>query len=83
MKQNSLQLSFHTCSLILNENGALQNKKPIVYITVTKWNYSLNGAEIIVCNDHKTLARFLNGKNANNKVNRWGLELATSYVTFK
>ena len=26
---------------------------------------------------------FLNGKNANNKVNRWGLELATYNITFE
>ena len=29
------------------------------------------------------LNRFLNGKNANNKVNRWGLELATYNMTFE
>ena len=29
------------------------------------------------------MARFLNGKNANNKVNRQGLELATYNITFK
>ena len=34
-------------------------------------------------NDHKPLAKFLNGKNANNKVNRWSLELATYNITFK
>ena len=28
------------------------------------------GAKIIVINDYKPLARFLNGKNAKNKVNR-------------
>ena len=39
--------------------------------------------EISVKNDHKPLARFLNGKNANNKVNRWSLELATYNITFK
>ena len=33
-----------------------------VYYAVTKWNYLLQGAEIIVCNDHKPLARSLNGK---------------------
>ena len=33
-----------------------------VYYVVMKWNYYLQGAEIIVCNDHKPLARFLNGK---------------------
>ena len=48
-----------------------------VYYAVTKWDYYLQGAEVIVCNDHTPLARFLNGKKANNKVNRCGLELAT------
>ena len=41
-----------------------------VYYAVTKWNYYLHGAEVIICNGHKPLARFLNGKNANNTVNR-------------
>ena len=54
-----------------------------VYYAVTKWNYYLQGADIIVRNDHKPLAKFLNGKNANNKVNRWGLELAAYNITFE
>ena len=54
-----------------------------IYYAVTKWNYYLQGAEVIVHNDHKPLARFLNGKNANNKVNRLGLELATYNITFE
>ena len=29
-----------------------------VYYAVTKWNYYLQGAEIIAHNDHKPLARF-------------------------
>ena len=41
-----------------------------VYYAITKWKYYLQGADIIVHNDHKSLAIFLNGKNANNKVNR-------------
>ena len=44
-----------------------------VYYAITKWNYYLQGADIIGQNDHKPLNKFLNGKNANNKVNRWGL----------
>ena len=36
-----------------------------------------------VRNDHKPLAKFLNGKNANNKVNRWAHELATCNITFE
>ena len=54
-----------------------------VYYAVTKWNYYHQGTDIIVRNDHKPLTKFLNGKNANNKVNRWGLELATFNITFK
>ena len=54
-----------------------------VYYPVSKWNYYLQGADITVRNDHKPLAKFLNGKNANNKVNRWGLELASYSITFK
>ena len=50
---------------------------------MTKWNYYLKGADIIVRNDHKPLAKFLNGKNANNKVNRLGLKLATYNITFE
>ena len=37
---------------------------------ITKWNYYLQGAEIIVRNDHKPLAHFLNGKNTYNKLNQ-------------
>ena len=36
-----------------------------------------------MCNDHKPLVRSLNGKNANKKVNRWGLELAKCSITFE
>ena len=34
-------------------------------------------------NDHRPLVKFLNGKNANNKVNRWSLKLATYNITFE
>ena len=44
-----------------------------VYYAITKCNYYLQGASIIVHNDHKPLSKFLNGKNANYMVNRWGL----------
>ena len=54
-----------------------------VYYAVTKWNYYLQGTDIIVQNDRKPLAKFLNGRDANNKVNLWGLELATYNITFK
>ena len=33
-----------------------------VYYTVTKWNYYLQGTDIIVRNDHKPLEKILNGK---------------------
>ena len=34
-----------------------------VYYTITKWNYYLQGADIIVQNDHKPLNRLLNAKH--------------------
>ena len=54
-----------------------------VYYAITKWNYCLQGADITVKNDYKPLAQFLNWKNANNKVNRWSLELTTYNITFE
>ena len=54
-----------------------------VYYAVMKWNYYLQGAEIIVRNDHNPLAGFLNRINATNRVNRWGLELDTYNITFE
>ena len=54
-----------------------------VYYAITKWNYYLQGADITVKNDHKPLSKFLNGKNTDNKVNRWSLELATYNITFE
>ena len=53
-----------------------------IYFAIKKWNYYLQGADIIVRNDHKPLAWFLNGKNENTKINRWGLELASYNITF-
>ena len=41
------------------------------------------GSDIIMCNDHKPLQKFLNEKNANNKLNQWSLELATYNKPFK
>ena len=54
-----------------------------IYFAVKKWNYYLQGVDIIVRNDHKPLAQFLNGKNENTKINRWGLELTSYNITFE
>ena len=54
-----------------------------VYYAIIKWNYYLQGTDITVRNDHKPFAKFLNGKNANNKINRWRLELTTYNTTFE
>ena len=54
-----------------------------VYYTVTKWNCYLQGSDIVVCNNHKPLQKFLNSKKSNNKVNRWSLELATYIMKYE
>ena len=40
----------------------------IVYYAITRWNYYLQGMDIIVNNDHKPLAKFLNGKMPTTKL---------------
>ena len=63
--------------------GTTEQEAYGIYYAITKWNYYLQGVDIIVRNDHKPLAQFLNGKNANNKVNRWSLELSTYNISFE
>ena len=50
---------------------------------ITKWNCYLQRSDIVICNDHKTLQKFLNGKNTNKKVNWWSLELAIYNIPFE
>ena len=54
-----------------------------VYYAITKWSYYLQGADIVVRNDHKLLNRFLNGKNANNRSvdGDWSYLLTTSHLS--
>ena len=73
----------HTFTEIQRKWSTMEQEAYGIYYAITKWNYYLQGADIIVKNDHKPLAQFLNGKNANNKVNRWSLELATYNITFE
>ena len=76
-------LSLHTFLETQRKWSTTEQEAYGVYYSITKWNYYLQGVDIIVRNDHKPLTKFLNGKNANNKVNRWGLELATYNITFE
>ena len=41
-----------------------------IYFTIKKWNYYLQGADVIARKEHKPLAQFLNGKKENTKINR-------------
>ena len=59
-----------------------QETYSIIY-AVTKWNYYLQGSDIVVHNDHKPLQKFRNGKNVNNRGNRWSLELTIYNITFE
>ena len=59
----------HTFSETQRKWSTTEQEAYGVCYAITKWNYYLQGADIIVQNDHKPLNKFLNGKNANNKVN--------------
>ena len=43
-----------------------------IYFTIKKWNYYLQGTDIIVRNNHKPLAWFLNGKKWKHKDQQMG-----------
>ena len=73
----------HTFSETQQKWSTTEQEACGAYYVVTEWNYYLQGADIIVRNDHKPLTKFLNGKNVKNKVNRWGLEFATYNIIFK
>ena len=73
----------HTFTESQQKSSTTEQEAYGIYYTITKWNYYLQGADMIVRNDHKPSVQFLNGKNANNKVNRWSLELATYNISFK
>ena len=73
----------HTFTEIQRKWSTTDQEAYGVYYAITKCSYYLQGTDITVKNDHKPLAQFLNGKNANNKVNRWSLELTTYNITFE
>ena len=73
----------HTFSETQRKWSTTEQEAYGVYYAITKWNYNLQGTDITVRNDHKPLTKVLNGKNTNNKVNGWGLELVTYNITFK
>ena len=73
----------HTFTDTQYELSTIEQEACGIYYAVTKWNYYLQGSDIIVHNDHKPLQKFLNSNNANNKVNIWSLELATYNINFE
>ena len=52
----------HTFSETQRKWSTTEQEAYGVYCAVTKWNYYLQGVDIIVRNDHKPLTKFLNGK---------------------
>ena len=62
----------HTFIDIQQKRSTTEQEASGIYYAVTKWNYYLQGFDIIDHNDYKPVQKFLNGKNTkNNKVNRW------------
>ena len=76
-------LLFHTFTDTQWKWSTMEQESYGIYYAVIKWNYYLQGSNIVVCNDHKPLQKFLNGKNTKNKVNRWSLEFATYNIKFE
>ena len=83
MEWNFPQHFYCKLSQTLKGNIATETRSLWSILCSHKMELYLQWAEVIIWNGHKSLAMFLNGKNANNKVNRWGLELVTYNITFK
>ena len=62
-------LLWHTFTDTQQKWSTMEQEAYGVYYAVTKWNYCLQGSDIIVYSDHKPLQKFLNGENAKNNVN--------------
>ena len=60
----------HTFTYTQQKWSTTEQKAYGNYFAVAKWNYYLQGPDIVVWNDHRPLQKFLNGKSANNTVNR-------------
>ena len=80
-----LQVAFlsHTFTDTQQKWSTTEQEAYEIYYAVTKRNYYLQGSNIVIHNEHKCLQKFLNGKNASNKVNRWSLELTAYSITFE
>ena len=66
------------------ESGAPQSKKPLEYTMQLPNGTTIFKEQILsqgITTNH--LLNFLMEKNTNNRVNRWGLELATYNITFE
>ena len=58
----------HTFTETQRKWSTTEQEAYCIYYAITKWNYYLQGTDISVKNDHKLLAWFLIGKNANNQM---------------
>ena len=52
----------HTFLEIQRQWSTMEQEAYGVYYAITKWNFYLQGVDIIVQNDHTPLKKFLNGK---------------------
>ena len=83
MFKNFLLYFSPTCSQTLTEMEHYGSGKPMAFTMQWQSGPPIYRDLIVVCNEHQSLQKFLNVKNANNKVNRWSLELATYNITFE
>ena len=60
--------------------AALTKKAYAIYMVARKLDYYLREAEITIRSDHRPLKSFLLKNTKNDKVNNWGVELASKYT---
>ena len=64
--------------------STMEQKAYCIYYTVIKWNYYLQGSDIVVHNEHRLLQKFLNGIKCQQQGGMhglWNLPLTTSHLS--
>ena len=54
-----------------------------IYMSVQKWSFYLDSADITLRNDHLPLRRFLEKNTLNSKVNNWAMEIELYQIKFE
>ena len=75
-------LSIWTSSDAMQAKGLIKEAY-VIYMSIKKLTFYLEGADITLRSDHLALRKFLAKNPLNSKVNNWAIEISPFCITFK